>query len=85
MRSHRKKPIVVTPSIIETIKIHSECELQRDIAHRVGCSTATVSKIQKKHGFPHMSCTEARKFSLSNRIDYVTNRKRRDEDVGRRT
>jgi DNA-binding MurR/RpiR family transcriptional regulator len=55
MPARRKSPREVTPFLIEQIGQLSRDLFQDEIAARLGCSMATVSRVQRRNGFPHFT------------------------------
>lgn len=50
---HRKPPIAVTEFFVEQVRQLSPTCFQDEIASRLGCSQATVARVQKRHVIPH--------------------------------
>ena len=63
MPRRRNSPTKVTPYLVEAVRLASTVETQSEIAVRLGCSTATVARIQKWNGFEHFTRASGRAFS----------------------
>ena len=60
MPARRKPACEVTPFLIERIRLLSREFFQDEIAARLGCSQATVSRVQREFGFVHFTRADRR-------------------------